>query len=384
MENETELEKARRRLDDAEAGMKNATESLKEYRTRHPGEYGSTFETLNRVVAETNRVVAETTSRLNTFETTQNRRLPGNYTLLNQDNQTVRPFEQQGTEMYDVGDQKEVQFEELTKKLDLLSLSIAPIVQDFMRKFYYTSDKMTKTEKPSDFKMKLIQYYYGKTRAVTSIVCMFSQADLPFQTIVGGHIFKSCWKEFCMDRLSFEDINDERNGLLLFKPFEFAFDNSHICFLLSNSGPRRYAMRILHPDIKGMTLLEYIQRFDEIDTTFLLRSHEAWEEILTKNEKLSPDIFAATMKSVENLTAILQTKWEDYNNNFLDFGQAKCFDRCLSFQAGMARYFAIDKGWILAESMNLPTEYSDVEESKVKFLTEWRKGIDQIQTIDAE
>ena len=63
MENETELEKARRRLDDAEA-------RLVQYEARHPGEYGSTFETLGRLLIEA-------TSRLNALESNRNQRLPG-------------------------------------------------------------------------------------------------------------------------------------------------------------------------------------------------------------------------------------------------------------------------------------------------------------------
>ena len=77
MENETELEKARRRLEDAEADKYDARERLIRYEASNPGEYGSTFETLCRVVAETNRVVAETTSRLNALESNQKQRLPG-------------------------------------------------------------------------------------------------------------------------------------------------------------------------------------------------------------------------------------------------------------------------------------------------------------------
>ena len=70
MENETELEEAKRRLDDAEADKYDARERLTRYEASNPGEYGSTFETLCRVVAET-------TSRLNALESNRNQRLRG-------------------------------------------------------------------------------------------------------------------------------------------------------------------------------------------------------------------------------------------------------------------------------------------------------------------
>ena len=85
MENETELEKARRRLDDAEAGMKNATEFLNEYHTSNPGAIDAgqlAYATsLNNIVAQTNRVVSEATSRLNALESNRNQRFPGICTL---------------------------------------------------------------------------------------------------------------------------------------------------------------------------------------------------------------------------------------------------------------------------------------------------------------
>ena len=77
MENETELEKARRRLDDAVAEKKIAMDRLIRYEVSNPGEYGYTFETLNRVVAEAKREVSEATSRLNALESNRKQRLPG-------------------------------------------------------------------------------------------------------------------------------------------------------------------------------------------------------------------------------------------------------------------------------------------------------------------
>lgn len=45
----------------------------------------------------------------------------------------------------------------------------------------------------------------------------------------GSHIFKYCW-HLDKDLLNLDDINNVRNGLLMFKPIEFAFDDSRICF----------------------------------------------------------------------------------------------------------------------------------------------------------
>ena len=77
MENETELEEARRARREAVAEKKTAMERLVQYEVSNPGEYGCTFHTLNRVVAETKREVSEATSRLNALESNHNQRFPG-------------------------------------------------------------------------------------------------------------------------------------------------------------------------------------------------------------------------------------------------------------------------------------------------------------------
>ncbi|KAI9325640.1 hypothetical protein BDR26DRAFT_902676 [Obelidium mucronatum] len=52
---------------------------------------------------------------------------------------------------------------------------------------------------------------------------MLSGILLPSTHVIAGHLFKWSWKDSCF-----------RNGLLLFKSFEYAFDNSHMCFEYSS------------------------------------------------------------------------------------------------------------------------------------------------------
>ncbi|KAI9334146.1 hypothetical protein BDR26DRAFT_867415 [Obelidium mucronatum] len=54
---------------------------------------------------------------------------------------------------------------------------------------------------------------------------MLSGILLPSTHVIAGHLFKWSWKDSCFDRLGFRNIDDRRNGLLLFKPFKYAFDN---------------------------------------------------------------------------------------------------------------------------------------------------------------
>jgi len=63
--------------------------------------------------------------------------------------------------------------------------------------------------------------------------------------------------------MGFENINDPRNGLLLFKPFEWAFDLGKICFLPDGfgvGGVGNYCLHILDPDLRKMTLSSCLER----------------------------------------------------------------------------------------------------------------------------
>ena len=61
--------------------------------------------------------------------------------------------------------------------------------------------------------------------------CMLTGEVLPSQNIIAAHIFKFCWAAFSRLCLDIHDINDPRNGLLIRKAVEDAFDTSALCFV---------------------------------------------------------------------------------------------------------------------------------------------------------
>jgi hypothetical protein len=62
---------------------------------------------------------------------------------------------------------------------------------------------------------------------------MLTGVKLPSRHVIGAHIFKFCWSAYAEQFLGIEDIDDPRNGLLLCKPVEEAFDTSAICFIFN-------------------------------------------------------------------------------------------------------------------------------------------------------
>ncbi|KAJ3399940.1 hypothetical protein CcCBS67573_g05215 [Chytriomyces confervae] len=272
--------------------------------------------------------------------------------------------------------------EELQEKLHAdvkrIELSSAPLVEDFIRRYRYTSDKITRVSRGDGFKRTLLQYYFNIQHPVDSIRCMLSGIELPVNHVIGGHLFKECWKDSCYDRLGFQKIDDPRNGLLLFKPFEYAFDNSHICFQFS-AEHGIFTMRILDPSIRALTLREYIEREDEIDNR-ILQSREDWLSGFQKNPRNTPERILVLMMHVDALLSLLKQRFSEFEGaGFLPL-ENKCYSRCLSFQAMMARRLAVEEGWISVEDdAGSPSSmWSDLEEKKKDQINTWLQTLHDV------
>ncbi|EGF82820.1 hypothetical protein BATDEDRAFT_36642 [Batrachochytrium dendrobatidis JAM81] len=204
---------------------------------------------------------------------------------------------------------------------------------------------------------------------------MISNAPLPSTVVIAGHLFKSCWAASCQDHLDFEDIDNPRNGLLMFKPFEFAFDNSHICFLY-DSKTDQFKLKILNPLLKPMTIKEYIKSEKEINENSLLKSRDAWISELNQQQAIDMD---AAITAVDNLMVILDMGFADFEGCPVLSGANgnKCYGRCLSFQASMSQIFALNKGWIKKEEVKSPSMFTELEENNKERILEWMSSLSQ-------
>ena len=291
--------------------------------------------------------------------------------LLESSNKTVG-FDEIVTIIQDLKLSVEKQFEKQTSSIEKQTLSLAPIVEDFVRKYYYINDRATNIEKGNEFKKILIPFYFKKHHSAFQIPCMLSGYALPSKTVIAAHLFKSYWAHDCKARLGFDDINDPQNGLLLFKPFKYAFDNSHLCFRFDIED-ESFKMKILKPDLKEMTIKSYIQGENEIDKTDLFRTREDWIAMITKQPHLELE---AEIDAVDNLLKILDMKFSDFEGKQVLQTEERCFARCLSFQASMARLLAIENGWITKDELEPQSMFSQLEERKKEMLNNWFKTLE--------
>ena len=194
---------------------------------------------------------------------------------------------------------------------------------------------------------------------------MFTGADIPYYSVVASHLFKFKFRHECKYQLSIDDINDERNGLLLLAPIEHAFDRSHITFVYDKE-LQKFKLKLLKQDLKQVTFRKYAKTERNINTNMLFKQSASFTEDSKK-------------RYVDTLHRLLDRTFGDFEGvpfayNFT--ASKKCFYRCFAFQQAMATLQAKENGWISEDEADvLPCMWSDLEEEKVKTITSWIKGV---------
>mmetsp|Transcript_20318 Transcript_20318/g.51455 ORF Transcript_20318/g.51455 Transcript_20318/m.51455 type:complete len:351 (-) Transcript_20318:575-1627(-) len=90
------------------------------------------------------------------------------------------------------------------------------------------------------------------------VYCMLSHKYLPKKLVIGAHLWKRQWARL-LTIPGITDINDVRNGLLLSKPIEWAFDTSRLSFIQTGGfGP--FQAIIIDPSIKDVPLVEKLEQ----------------------------------------------------------------------------------------------------------------------------
>ncbi|KAI9090502.1 hypothetical protein DFS34DRAFT_636848 [Phlyctochytrium arcticum] len=203
----------------------------------------------------------------------------------------------------------------LIKNSNLVFRGVSSILEKALS---YTEGNETRGSAADKFREKLVAATMGKSgqkfKIPKELRCSLSGITLPSNHIIAGHLFKHAWENFKWI-VDLEDINDVRNGLLLYKPIERAFDNGFICFIYENG---TFTCRLLCKQWKLKTLDSY-----------------------------HPELQPGTQ-----LTAPMT--FGDIDGKPLLLGLIQPFKRCLWFQASQARKKALRKGWIKEDELEIP------------------------------
>ena len=154
----------------------------------------------------------------------------------------------------------------------------------------YTDENKTAVSEPV-FKNTLIQLYSAKQYIFGApVYCQLTHVHLPKQIVVASHLWKRAWNScvkthvllmfsdllqlklrICTGLLltvvyslkhlvGIEEINSSRNGLLLFRPIEWSFNNSRAIFVRDELGNWVYTLLD-----QGLRNVQLIDKFVELE-----------------------------------------------------------------------------------------------------------------------
>ncbi|KAL7688464.1 hypothetical protein Plhal304r1_c019g0068641 [Plasmopara halstedii] len=126
--------------------------------------------------------------------------------------------------------------------------------------------------------------------------------------------------------MQISDIDDVKNGLLLFRPLKYAFNHFQISFIRDEADAFR--LRIFDPSIRGISLID-------------LADHNGIIVFSADQIRL---LHISVSSSKKPCRFDVRTTFGDVNGSTLTFtGLERPFYRCLNLQARVARMVALMK-----------------------------------------
>ena len=124
----------------------------------------------------------------------------------------------------------------------------------------------------TEFKETLLDFYdrrgtfFHRGEAKCMVTNEWHSKDL----VIAGHIWKSCKHGVGLQRFGLQrsDAASARNGLLMLKDIEDAFDVKDVCFVY-NPVAREFRLRVLKPALLDRTIANSSKTFREIDNAKL-------------------------------------------------------------------------------------------------------------------
>ena len=194
-----------------------------------------------------------------------------------------------------------------------------------MDRFMYTEGKVThKNDTAAKHFSKSVKVAYGALDH-GQCWCLLTDDRLLPSTVIAPHLFKRKWVE-CVHILGFEDINDTRNGLPLWKPLEWAFDSSRLCFTY-NKDSDQFIANILDPSILARKMSDvgrHKMGAEWVDPPNHLK-HLTFKHIDQQPLKFAPNSVQRPLKRVLNFQArqarkyAIRHNWKPLSWDFEDY-----------------------------------------------------------------
>ncbi|OWZ10601.1 Crinkler (CRN) [Phytophthora megakarya] len=211
---------------------------------------------------------------------------------------------------------------------------------------------IAKTHK-KNFKHNVCKFYGCYHREKTWVRCMLLDIDFPKALVVASHLFQRSKEYLAQVMMQMSDIDDMRNGLLLFIPLQYAFAHFQVGFI-RHGDTDTFRLKLFDPRLRDTRLID----IEESDTGVKVLNEEQL------------DVLRDVVSMAERPCQFdVKTTFGDMDGKTLVFtGYERPFCRCLNLQARLARMVALNKGWIDA-SYDFADFWSEVSLEDVVELT---------------
>ena len=96
---------------------------------------------------------------------------------------------------------------------------VLPLLSALLRRNVRYSDSKHQSQGASELKNKLVQLEARSSKAF--LRCMLLDMKLSYSSVIASHLLKREWDYVSRELADVEDVEDIRNGLLLYKPLEW-------------------------------------------------------------------------------------------------------------------------------------------------------------------
>lgn len=126
------------------------------------------------------------------------------------------------------------------------------IMRDMLSFDHATTASRERNETQTTFKSALKKEYNQPDMG--NLFDMATGQCLPHSVVVASYIFQHQWQNRLSDFTTLEDINDVRNGLLLYKPVQWAFNRAKLCIEVDADG--KMTFRLFDQDLRDVELAD--------------------------------------------------------------------------------------------------------------------------------
>lgn len=164
-----------------------------------------------------------------------------------------------------------IDLEIVKAKLDDILLRLSKVEKEFNASEYdiWTEEGRSQSEQ-QDFKNALTKYYMRRSWFNKKIRCMVTNEWHAYGNVIAGHIWmaKTRGKGLPKFGLNISDLASPRNGLLVLKDIENAFDQKRLCFLYQPFGgtnSQQLVVKVLDPSLMNLPILHSHKKFSDLD-----------------------------------------------------------------------------------------------------------------------